>query len=65
MRSVCSVLFAKYYSGDQIKKTETGRAYSTKGERRGAYKVSVGRPEGRRPVERRRRRWNDYIKMDF
>lgn len=50
---------------DQIKKTETGRAYSTKGERRGAYKVSVGRPEGRRPVERRRRRWNDYIKMDF
>jgi len=27
------------------------------GERRGAYRFSVGKPEGKRPVERRRRRW--------
>jgi hypothetical protein len=35
------------------------------GERRGAYRVLVGRPEGKRPVERPRRRWEDNIKMDL
>jgi hypothetical protein len=33
------------------------------GERRGAYRVLVGRPEGRRPLGRPRRRWEDNIKM--
>jgi hypothetical protein len=35
------------------------------GEGRGAYRVLVGRPEGRRPIERPRRRWEDNIKMDL
>jgi hypothetical protein len=35
------------------------------GERRGAYRALVGKPEGRRPLERPRRRWEDNIKMDF
>jgi hypothetical protein len=35
------------------------------GEGRGAYRVLVGRPEGRRPLERPRRRWEDNIKMDL
>jgi hypothetical protein len=35
------------------------------GERRGAYRVLVGKPEGRRPLERPRRRWKDNIKMDL
>jgi hypothetical protein len=35
------------------------------GERRGAYRVLVGKPEGRRPLERPRRRWEDNIKMDL
>jgi hypothetical protein len=35
------------------------------GEVRGAYDILVGRPEGRRPLERPRRRWEDNIKMDF
>jgi hypothetical protein len=35
------------------------------GERRGAYRVLVGIPEGRRPLERPRRRWEDNIKMDL
>jgi hypothetical protein len=35
------------------------------GEVRGAYNISVGRPEGRRPLERPRRRWEDNIKMDL
>jgi hypothetical protein len=34
-------------------------------ESRGAYRVSVGKPEGRRPFERPRRRWEDNIKMNL
>jgi hypothetical protein len=33
------------------------------GEVRGAYNVLVGRPEGRRPLGRHRRRWEDDISM--
>jgi hypothetical protein len=35
------------------------------GEGRGAYSTLVGRPEGRRPLGRPRRRWEDNIKMDL
>ena len=35
------------------------------GERRGAYRGLMGKPEGRRPLERPRRRWEDNIKMDL
>ena len=35
------------------------------GEERGVYRVLVGKPEGRRPLERSRRRWVDNIKMDL
>jgi len=35
------------------------------GERRGAYRALVGRPEGKRPLERPRQRWEDNIKMDL
>jgi hypothetical protein len=35
------------------------------GKGRGAYRVLVGRPEGRRPFGRPRRRWEDNIKMDL
>jgi hypothetical protein len=34
-------------------------------ERRGAYRVLVGKPEGRRPLGRPRSRWKDNIKMDL
>jgi hypothetical protein len=34
-------------------------------ERRGVYKVLVGRTEGKRPPGRPRRRWEDNIKMDL
>ena len=32
-------------------------------ERRGAYRVLVGRPEGKRPLGRPRHRWEENIKM--
>ena len=35
------------------------------GERRGVYRVLVGRPDGKRPRGRPRRRWEDNIKMDL
>jgi hypothetical protein len=34
-------------------------------ERRGVYRVLVGKPEGRRTLGRPRRRWEDSIKMDL
>jgi hypothetical protein len=33
------------------------------GEKRGVYRVLVGKPEGKRPLGRHRRRWKDNIKM--
>ena len=34
------------------------------GERRGVYRILVGKPEGKRPLGRPRHRWEDNIKMD-
>jgi hypothetical protein len=34
------------------------------GEGRGAYRILVGKPEGKRPLARTRRRWEDNITMD-
>ena len=35
------------------------------GEGRGVHRVLVGKPEGKRPLGRPRRRWEDNIKMDL
>jgi hypothetical protein len=35
------------------------------GEGRNVYRVLVGKPEGKRPLGRPRRRWEDGIKMDL
>jgi len=35
------------------------------GERRGVYRVLVVKPEGKRPLGRPRRRWEDSIKVDL
>jgi hypothetical protein len=35
------------------------------GEKRTAYRLLVGKPEGRRPLGRPRRRWVDNIKMNL
>jgi hypothetical protein len=41
------------------------RAYSTNGEKRNARRILVGKPEGKRPLGRPRRKWVDNIKMDL
>ena len=40
-------------------------ACSTYGESKGVYRVLVGKPEGKRPLERSRRRLENNIKMDL
>jgi hypothetical protein len=35
------------------------------GEGRGVYRVLVGKPEGKRPLGRPRRRWEDKARMDL
>jgi len=46
---------------------EMGGACSAYGgeERRGVYRVLVEKPEGKRPLGRPRRRWEDNIKLDL
>ena len=51
--------------GDKIKKNEIGGSCSAYGEKRGVYRVLVGKPEGKRPLGRTRRRWEGNIKMDL
>jgi hypothetical protein len=41
------------------------RACSTYGDTKGAYRVSVGKPEGRKTPGSSMRRWRDNIKIDF
>jgi hypothetical protein len=40
-----------------------GRICSTNGAKRNAYRILMGKPEGKRPLGRPRRRWVDNIRM--
>jgi hypothetical protein len=51
--------------GDKIEKNEMGVACSADGVERGVYRVLVGKPEGKRPLGRRRHRWENNIMMDL
>jgi hypothetical protein len=42
-----------------------GRACSTNGEKRNAYRILMGKPEGKRSLGRPRHRWVDNIKIDL
>jgi hypothetical protein len=42
-----------------------GRAYSTNGEKGKAYRILMGKPEGRRSLERLRRIWANNIKTNL
>jgi hypothetical protein len=42
-----------------------GGPCSTNGEKRNAYRLLVGKPDGKRPLERPRLRWVDNIRMDL
>jgi hypothetical protein len=55
----------QYYSSDQTKKNEMGKACNTYGGEQRCIQGFRGEPEGRRPLGSPRRRWEDNIKMDF
>ena len=57
-----SVLFTKYHSGDQVKKTEKGRTCRTYGR---DYRCIQGFSGERRSLGRPRSKWKDNIKMDI
>ncbi|KAJ4444178.1 hypothetical protein ANN_05968 [Periplaneta americana] len=63
-------LHAFYSSPDVIRNINSRRLrwaghLARMGESRNAYRVLVGRPEGKRPLGMPRRRWEDNIKMDL
>jgi hypothetical protein len=47
----------------KAKRMRWARHVARMGEGRGVYRFLVGRPEGKRPLGRPRRRWEDNIKM--
>jgi hypothetical protein len=42
-----------------------GGPFSTNGEKRNAYRLLVGNPEGKRPLGRPRSKWVDNIRIDL
>jgi hypothetical protein len=52
-------------SGDHIEKKEMGRVCSAYGGEERRSQVLVAKTEGKRPLGRPRRRWEDNIKMDL
>jgi hypothetical protein len=63
-------LHNSYLSPDIIRQIKSRRMrgaghVARMGEGRNVYRVLVGKPEGKRPLERPRRRWEDGINMDL
>ena len=57
-----------YYSPNIVRviksrRTRWAEHVARMGKRRGVYRILVGKPEGKRPLGRPRRRWKDNIKM--
>jgi hypothetical protein len=48
-----------------VKEDKMGRACSTNGENRNAYRILVGKPEVNRPLGRPRRRWEVNIRINL
>jgi len=57
------LLFTQYCSGDKSRKMRWAVHVARMGEGRGLYRVLVGKPEGKRPLGRRRHRWENNINM--
>jgi hypothetical protein len=49
----------------QVKEDNIGGACSTNGAKRNAYRILVRKPEGKRPLGRFRRGWDDNINMEL
>jgi hypothetical protein len=53
------------YSSPSIIRVIRAGHVARMGEKRNAFRILVGKPEGKRPLGRPRRRWMDNIKMDL
>jgi hypothetical protein len=63
-------LYSLYFSPNIVRMIKSRRMrwaghVACMGEGRGVYRVLIGRPEGKRPLGRPMRRWEDNIKMDL
>ncbi|KAJ4439175.1 hypothetical protein ANN_15134 [Periplaneta americana] len=58
-------LVAERRTGEDCRRLRWAGHVARMDESRNAYRVLAGRPEGKRPLERPRRRWEDNIKMDM
>ena len=65
MRSLVICTVHQMLLGDKIEKNEMGGACSAYGGEERRIQGLVGKPEGKRPLGRSRRRWEDNIKMDL
>ena len=65
MKSLVICTPTQYCVGGKIEKNEMGGACGAYGRGRGMHRVLVGKPEGKRPLGRPRRRWEDNIKMNL
>ena len=64
-RDIGALLPTQYCAGGKIEKNEMDGACGAYGEGTGMHRVLVGKPEGKRPLWRPRRRWKGNIKMDL
>jgi hypothetical protein len=58
-----AVYISTHSSGNKIETNEMDGHVASMGERKGVYRVLVGKPEGKRPLGRPRRRWKDNINI--
>jgi hypothetical protein len=49
----------------EVKEDEMGRTCIAYGEQRNAYRILMGKAEGKKPLGRPRHRWEENIKMDL
>jgi hypothetical protein len=59
------IFLTQYCASGKIEKNEMGGVCGTYGEGIVVHRVLVGKHEGKRPMGRPRRRWEDNIKMDL
>jgi hypothetical protein len=57
--------FCSLYNFNISRRMRWAEHVARMGEERNVYKVLMGKPEGKRPLGRPRRRWEDGIRMDL